>query len=535
MNRLFRRLPVPTLFALSLLTATAATEAGSIPEEPVTIGAEPQFLHDRWIVDNTWAIRYKRQAVQRVFHQPRKHPGNPVMTGDSPSYLWVIQDKEAGLFRMYYQANILIRDDKEKGRKYMTRVAYAESKDGIAWTRPHLDFFPGLKPEPNNIVIARSDRPQAEASAPMILDAPERDRRGYKHLMVYRVKGRGGADLNGIHVVGSQDGVRWDVENSRRIVHLHSDHANTISYDPRREEYVLFCRAKDIYRAWGEEMIDTGASRRIARLASRELWTDWMEQGQPQTILIPDGVDSELHFNFFYGMPTRHFAGVYWSFLEPFRMNDFIYTELVTSRDGFHFDRFRGPADYAEPPALRPGVNTLDKAGKQLPQLGARPPKLFEWGAEGEWDDTMIFGSPGWVEVGDEWRLYYTGWDGEHGTTDRTGAIGMATIRKEGLYSLRGPAGGGVVATRRLIWPGGDLTINADASDGEITVRISDAKRKPLPGFDHADNAKFTGDETAHIVKWGGQSLEALKGREIRIEFFLRDADLYTFRAAPGS
>ena len=147
-------------------------------------------------------------------------------------------------------------------------------------------------------------------------------------------------------------------------------------------------------------------------------------------------------------------------------------------------------------------------------------------------DDTMIFASPGWVEVGDEWRIYYTGWDGEHGTTDRTGAIGLATMRKEGFYSMRGPKDGGVAATRRLIWPGGDLTINADATGGEIKVRVSDAKRKPIPGYNYDDGETFDGDSTAQIVKWNGKSMADLKGRELRLEFFLKEADLYTFRAA---
>ena len=365
---------------LTFLAAEINLLASSVPQEPVVIGGEPQFLHDGYIIDNHWAIRYKRQAVQRVFHQPRKHPDNPILTGDQPSYLWVVHDKAAGLYRMYYQANIQIQSDSEKGRKYNTQIAYAESKDGINWTRPHLNLFPDRKPEPNNIVIAYKDRPDAEASAPMILEIPEADRHGYKMLMLYRGKGRKGGDINGIRIVGSNDGVHWDVEKSERIIHLHSDTANTICFDPKLKEYILYCRAKDIYRAWGEEMIDTGASRRIARFSSKELWTKWMEHGQPQTILVPDGIDSELHFNFFYGMPTRHYANVYWGFLETFRMNDFIYTELVTSRDGFRFDRFRGVTDRSDKVVFRVGVDTIDKQGKQEPTLGGRSPGLIEWG-----------------------------------------------------------------------------------------------------------------------------------------------------------
>ena len=44
----------------------------------------------------------------------------------------------------------------------------------------------------------------------------------------------------------------------------------------------------------------------------------------------------------------------------------------------------------------------------------------------------------------------------------------------------------------------------------------------------------FTGDSVALDVRWGGRSIDELKGKVIRLEFQLRDADLYTFRAAAG-
>ncbi len=503
------------LVAVALfVVALTRGDAAGIPEEPVAIGLEPQFVFDSYVVDNHWAIKYKREAVKRVFHQPVKHPGNPVMSGDKPSFTWVIRDEEAGLFRMYYQANFVVAGEGSpdetletlpepgpKGRKFLTRIAYAESEDGVDWTKPHLDFYPGLKADLNNIVIARADRPEMEACSPCILEVPEKDRRGFRYLMMYRSKGKGGGDFNGIRVVGSRDGVRWEESSDEMIAHLHSDHPNTVSWDPARGEFVMFCRAKHIYRAFGEEMIDTGASRRIARMSSTELWTEWMEGTAPQTILIPDESDNDTDRNFFYGMPTRYYAGIYWGFLEPFRMNDFIHSELAWSRDGFHFERLSGR------------------------------PKLIEYGAEGNWDDEMIFASPSWVEVGDEWWIYYTGWDGPHGTPEREGAVGLATVRKEGLISMRGPAGGGVVATRRLIWPGGDLCINAEASEGEVRVRVSDAMRKPLEGFDYEDGETFSDDSVAHRVRWGNRGMAELKGKEVRFEFYLRDADLYTFRA----
>ena len=130
-------------------------------------------------------------------------------------------------------------------------------------------------------------------------------------------------------------------------------------------------------------MIDTGASRRISFLTSDELWTEW--QGSPRALLTPDEIDAESHYNFFYGMPVHHFAGIYWGFLWVFRMNDPIHTELVTSRDGIHWRR----------------------SPKRVP--------LIPLGEEGAWDDGMTFGGPHWIEVGDQGWFYYAGHDGGAG------------------------------------------------------------------------------------------------------------------------
>lgn len=495
----------------------APTWAGVVPSEPVKIGHEPQFLFDTHIVDNHWGLKDAEEGLRRVVHQPKKHPANPVLAGDSVfkiSNVWVARDKQTGLFRMWYQNNMRIganpQDDRDeaiqvagaenKGTSFTKDVAYAESKDGIHWEKPNLNLFPAWKGRrfggPNNIVLESES--SAAGGASLVLDVPEKDRRGYRHIMMYRRQGGGGTA--GIYLVGSHDGMRWDDANKMLIARLASDTHNTLVYDPQRDEYVMFCRSKHIYtRGPGRGNLDALYSRRVARMASETLWTNW--DVNPQTVLIPDEGDYATGYKLYYGMPTRYYAGVYWGFLQHFRLNDYIFTELVVSRDGFSFDRMPGR------------------------------PKLIEYGPEGTWDDTMIFTSP-WVEVGDEWWLYYAGADGPHNSAEKGMSIGLVTVRKEGLISLRGPAGGGMVVSRRMVWPGGGLIVNADARGGEVKVRVSDEKRVPIGGFDFDDSAAFTGDRLAHEIRWGSKSLDRLAGRIIRLEFYLRDADLYTFRAA---
>ena len=169
-------------FTLLLGCAIRCAQA-ELPAEPIAIGHEPQFVFDDYIVDNHWAMRYKREAVERVFHPAEKLPMEPMLTADSPSYVWVTRDED-GLFRMYYQANLRNASAADSpGRKYQTLICYAESNDGLNWKTPDLAIFPHVDKQPNNVVIAHPDRPEVETSGPCLLDVPEQDRRGFRDLL----------------------------------------------------------------------------------------------------------------------------------------------------------------------------------------------------------------------------------------------------------------------------------------------------------------------------------------------------------------
>ena len=467
-----------------------------IPVEPIKIGFEPQYFVDDFIVDNRWGNKQKRAMVLRDFHQAKKHEANPLIPKEG-GYVCVTRDPESGKFKLWYQKSHVPPKAGDKLPRAIYGIGYAESDDGIRWTLPKIGDYDWLGSKENNIVW--KGPAGRRASGQQILTVPEKDRRGFKYVMTYRTGGNDPKD-SGIRVIGSQDGIHWDRKSDTFLSLVHSDTNNGIVYDEKHKEYVMFCRAKDRYRASGsDEMIDLGASRRIARMSHSNLWEEW--HTKPQTILNPDALDAADNFNAFYGMPAKYHAGIYWCSLWVFRFNDNIYTELVTSRDGFHLERA---------PIRQP---------------------LIAFGEEDAWDSYMIFGSPDWVEVGDEWWIYYAGWDGPHGTQERTPGIGLAKIRKGGFVSLRGPKGGGGVVTRELIWPGGDLHVNANATEGELKVRISGDKRKPLEGFDYADSSAITTDSTNHVIRWGDRSLDELKGQSVRIEFSLRDADLFSFEA----
>jgi hypothetical protein len=511
--------------ALALLGASSCTRpasadlgVGKLPQEPLEIGRDPQLLFDLHVVDCTWALEEKQAPVKRVAHGAEKHALNPLLKSeDHPSHFWIARD-DGGPFRMWYQSNwrIPYPQGRQKGQpQFGGTVAYAESQDGIHWERPPLDLFKGHQgklPLPRNCILHRPGSDDLKPfNTPALVEAPPQDRRGYRYLLLYL--GRGPDHPRGIRLIGSHDGIHFDLKSDTLLAPIGSDHHNTVVYDPQREEYAMYLRAKDIYLAAGQrggyetielgdlgERLNTGQSRRgVARMASKDLWTQW--SSRPQTIFVPDELDAETNYNFVYGMPVRYWAGIYWGFVQMFRMNDFMHVQLATSRDGIRFER-----------------------------LPTRP-MLIEYGPDGAWDDTMHLACPNWIDVGDQWWLYYNGHDGPHETAQRDCGIGLAKFRKEGFVSLRGPAGGGVVCTRQIRWPGGSLAINADARQGELRVRVSDPLRKPVAGYNYEDCIPFTGDSVRQNVTWGGRSLDALKGQAVRLEFYLKNADLFTFCA----
>ncbi|MBT4499029.1 MAG: hypothetical protein HOC74_14975, partial [Gemmatimonadetes bacterium] len=374
------------------------------------IDHQPQFFVDDHLVDNRWGVEYLTETVTRVFHAPIKHEQNPVIAGRGGS-LNVVRDDEAGLFRMWYTA---YWDQSLEPRKYTYGIAYAESENGIDWRLPRIGQHEFKGTKDNNIVLLGPTGGRAEAQ--YLLDLPAEHRRGYKYLLLYLTD-----DPKSARLIGSQDGIHWDPDSDTCIATgFTPDTHGSIVWDPRTRRFVWFTRATNIYRNRGER-------RKVARLEHTDLWDEWPIR--TENILLPDQLDADTLHHYFYGMPTSYHAGIYWGFLWSYRHQEDIYTSLAFSRDGRNFQR---PAD--------------------------RPP-LIDLGDEGSWDGGMVTASS-WIEVGDEWWIYYVGNNGPHKVREPVPGVGLARLRKEGFASLRSPTGGGFVVTRVVQCPGGRLFIN---------------------------------------------------------------------------
>lgn len=494
------KLGIGTAATIGAGSAAAAqsgvAEIASAQPRAVSIDHDVQLFVDDELVDNRWGVLYETETVLRVFHPPQKDDRNPLIAGKG-GYVNVVRDERAGLFRMIYQD---FWDISYNPRRYTYATAYAQSTDGIRWELPRIGKYAFKGTSDNNVVMLGPSGGWAECQ--FLLDVPEDQRRGYRFVLLYGTNARG---HRGLHLIGSQDGIEWDTANDLLITpNFNPDTQNSIVWDPRQRKYVMFTRATDIYaKDWGPGGDLWGPRRRVARLEHSNLWDTWPVY--TENILIPDELDAKTDHNYFYGMPARYHAGIYWGFLWPYgvKKGD-IYTELAFSRDGRSFQRF------------------------------PERPRLIDLGPAGTWDHGMVFGSAGWVEVGDEWWVYYAGHDQGHNSHQVKPGIGLARLRKEGFVSLRSPAGGGGVVTRMLRWPGGKLYVNADAAQGEFTVKVTGYDRKPLPNFRPPESLPLTGNRVRHEVKWQQGEIGSLKDEPIRLEFTMKNTvDLYGFRAVP--
>src|SRR6187431_187873 len=117
-----------------------------VPLEVEDIGNRRELFVDDCLIDRmTGSARLEVQ-------QPT--PKEMVLTADKPwegntsAYYTILRDGET--YRMYYRgANW---DEKAKKATHREVTCYAESKDGIAWTKPELGLFEFNGSKANNIV-----------------------------------------------------------------------------------------------------------------------------------------------------------------------------------------------------------------------------------------------------------------------------------------------------------------------------------------------------------------------------------------------
>jgi hypothetical protein len=483
MSPLSRRRLLASAGALGL-GPLASRGAGPAPE--YDLRKSQLFLADTWVEESS--------RLQRTWCSAEILP-EPVLKPEAPwegiqIVMFGSVFRLEGEWRMYYLTY---------NRPEPMLFCMATSRDGLRWERPNLGLVDFRGSKANNILWM----PAAGESndGPTICHDPDDPRAAFK-MMYY---GFGGKRTRGEYVAFSKDGITWE-HRAEPVLANTGDRTNVMPVRDRDGRYVAFLRHR--------EMMTRDLERTVWRSESRDFlhWTD------PERILRPDLLDdanTEL-----YGMAAFPYEDIYLGMLERWYDNpDVIEVQLAFSRDGRQWQR----------PAVRQAF------------IGPKYPWNKGW-------NSCANTVP--VRVENQLWFYFGGRSAAHAreAPRSYGAIGLATTGVDQFAAIRADFIEGRLITKPMTWPGGDLVLRCTntryseahptSGGGSIAVEVRDEGNMPIPGFSGEQRARHDvvspkpWQKEEPPVHWAGaRSLSELKGRRIRLVFFMRDARLFSFRA----
>ncbi|RQP10236.1 MAG: hypothetical protein EAS52_23030, partial [Parapedobacter sp.] len=195
-------------------------------DQPVQIGNRRELFVDRYLLD-------KMNNVSQRMHHPVNE--GAVLNFDKPwegnfsGYCTIIKD--GNLYRMYYRG---IREAGRDGNDNEV-TCYAESKDGVNWTKPSLGIYTIDGTSANNVILAHA-APATHNFSPFLDTNPE-VKKGERYKAV------GGTDRSGLLAYISEDGIHWKKKQEKAVFQTGVfDSQNVVFWSAREGQYVCYFR-----------------------------------------------------------------------------------------------------------------------------------------------------------------------------------------------------------------------------------------------------------------------------------------------------
>ena len=496
------------LFSCLALDTLSAAEAA----EPIDIGSRRELLVDHALIESL------QGGGQLKLHHPRAREiaitFDQAWEGNASGYPTLIQDGE--IYRLYYRGHRYLIDEPPLRQAQSEAVCYAESRDGIHWTKPNLGLYKWPGADENNIIWMGT--PEAHNFAPFKDLNPA-------CLPDQRYKAIGGTITSkGLWTFQSADGIHWQRLSKAPVVTKGAfDSHNTAFWNTEQNRYSMYVR----YFSKGEF---TGL-----RLIGMSHSTDFKTWADPVGLEYPGSPPQQMYTNqiqpyyraphILFGFPTRYVARPLSPHVQQLPPVDLrmklinvyerVGTDLtdgvfMTSRDGVTFQRW-------DEAFLRPGPEAEGRwiYGDNYQSYGLFETEAEELGLPHE--ISLLFAEGAWRDDTHRLRRY--------------------TIRLDGFVSLNAPFAGGALTTKPLTFSGSRLLLNyATSAAGSLRVEIQNADGSPVSGFTLEESAELFGDSTAQLANWKhGSDVSQLAGKPIRLHIELKDGDLYAFQFSDPS
>jgi hypothetical protein len=437
-----------------------------------------------------------RANLKLTMVQARKHPGNPVLTrgpegapdhGHALIYGSVLRID--GKFRMWYLGMSQTATEHGQAPGFWRPMCYAESDDGVKWTKPELGLVDFNGSKQNNICLVESEvysltRVDDFLSVMFDPDEPDPARR-YKcayiaHMPFEEV--RGGRSAIGpdekrwgsFVCATSADGLRWKVVGDRP--------ANA---GGERFEVSGLYRFNGFYYAIGQLLSpwaflndgrDVGRCMLTYRSGDFEHWSGAKALGfvRPGQAIAQPVPGQQTHMGAGLWNRGNVMLGLYgqWQDGPKERPKDAkshlwgtrIDLGFIMSNDGIHF---------REP---EPDFKTIPR------------------GKDDEWDGLALLQAHAFANVGDETYIWYSHWDIDG--LFRNQDIGLATLRRDGFGYLSAQKTDAPAMCETASFETGakgmKLFVNVDgvSADKPMQAELLDERALPLAGFSGADAAE---------------------------------------------
>ncbi len=399
-----------TCFILILVSIAFLPEMKA-EEKPINLGLRRELFVDDYLIED---LKGAEQKLHRPIAREVAIVHDAPCEGNISYYHTVFRDGEK--FRMYYRgAHSGPRTTFPESKKHQV-VCYAESNDGITWTKPNLGLHEFAGSKENNVIWTGAGH---HNFAPFLDSNPDSTPQArYKAL---------GSGKGGLVAFQSADAIHWSLIRKEPVITKGAfDSQNLAFYDNVRNRYIDFHRG-----------FENG--KRAIMTCTSEDFINWTE---PEFIRYDDDLDQHLYTNqiasypraphLFFGFPKRFLPSRNLTHHTGSGASDIL---LITSRDGENFHRWNEAF-------IRPGLQRE------------------------RWVNRNNFVAHGFVEtssqldgVADELSFYSM--EGYYSGNDCR--MRRYSLRPDGFVSINAPFAGGEVTTKAI-------TFDLPAKDAPRTV-----------------------------------------------------------------
>lgn len=484
---------------------------------PMVSGAEEQvfFAFDEESIP--WRDNLKLTMVQA-----QKHPANPVLKQGppgSPDYGHAVMYGSVlhidGKYRMWYLGMIERRIERGNVPGFWRPMCYAESEDGVHWTKPELGLVDFNGSTKNNICLIECEihsLTRVNDFLSVMHDPADPDpARRYKCAFVVHppfADVRGGRSKIGPDEIRwcagvcatSADGLKWKVVGDRPM-----------NAGGERFEVTGLYRFGDFYYAPGQikspwittsDGRDIGRVMRIYRSADFNSWNKATTLGFARAgqLIAEPLKGQQTHMGAGIWNRGNVLLGLYGQWQDPAQRPKGAKSHLAGTRIDLGFIASNDGIRWREPVADF---------------------KTITLGKEGEWDSIALLQAHAFANVGEQTYMWYSHWDcdGEF----RNQGIGLATLRRDGFGFLTNHKADAPAMCESIAFDATGKTqlfVNVEGVSPDLPLEIAllDEKARPIPGFSEDASAAITKPGTRVAVNWRSP-LPAKEKLSVRVSF----------------